>query len=93
MPWYFPCPPSVLVEHTEAPQELFLDLLELFRKMKVGLEREKKKLFYSELRVKLKDIFIAFGKDFKWATFQKECLVKQMSEVEPSSRGVTAMMV
>lgn len=47
------------------------------------------KLFYSEQRVKWKEIFIAFGKDFKWTTFQKECTIKQMLEVEPSSRGIT----
>ena len=57
------------------------------------LKGKNKKLFYSELRLKLKDIFIAFGKDFKWTSFQKECVTKQMLEVEPSSRGVTTVMV
>lgn len=48
-----------------------MSLLKLFRKIKLGFEKKKKekkkkkKRFYSELRLKLKDIFIDFGQDFK----------------------------
>lgn len=43
-----------------------MSLLKLFRKIKLDFEKKKKKKrFYSELKLKLKDIFIDFGQDFK----------------------------
>lgn len=76
----------------EAPWKLFLDILELFRKIRFGLEREKN-CFTLSWEWNWRTFFMAFGKDFKWVTFQKECIIQQMSEVEPSSRGFIAMMV
>lgn len=76
-----------------APQGSLLNFLKCFWKTKLGLKKKWQNCFTLESRLKLKDIFIAFGKDFKWATFQKESIIRQMSGVDPSSRGGTGVMV
>lgn len=48
-------------------------------------------LFWIETEIE-RHFFFALGKDFKWTTFQKECVIKKTVEVEPGSRGVKMMI-